>query len=131
MDGTSQDQGTYEFIDRKLEDFVARNLNSGSRLFRSGNKRQDFLQVREKISAVVLTGDAPPKAFALLKSELLEPMFGSQSQETRWLLDDIDPSAVMALGAAKWARYIRESPSIFGPYANHEVWRDPRGISEH
>lgn len=67
--------------------------------------------LRSDIRAVVLYGDASAEDFRLLK-DVLPSVF--TFLPPGWLRDTIDPSIVLALGAAKRAKDFQDFPDEYG-----------------
>lgn len=103
-------QSHYEEIEFKLLQFLAEHTI----LERTpADPPRNWKLLRSEIRVVVLAGDASLDSFTHLRNTV-ENVFNNELAPG-WLRDSIDPSTVMAIGAAKRGRYLRDHPEDFTP----------------
>ncbi|KAI9819109.1 MAG: hypothetical protein M1827_007265 [Pycnora praestabilis] len=79
------------------------------------NRGFGWKPIRSDIKAVVLSGDASLRGFDSIRNILREVLSDLDGGEKLWLNDNINPSWVLAIGAAKRARDMQDDPLSFQP----------------
>ncbi|KAF2029127.1 hypothetical protein EK21DRAFT_68303 [Setomelanomma holmii] len=104
--------GTYPVMEQK----ICKDCGEGNRevrtydLIRSPNKRED-------IRAIIIAGEVSKAAVAKLGNAVLKAV---GTEEVR-LLAEIDPSEVVAHGAAFWARMTQRNPEAFVVHGGNKI----------